>query len=181
MSTDSKAAWRNRIIGLVLALVLYAVDQWLKDYMRFTLNLEQVRNINVLPFFDLTWVPNYGVSLGMLTATSMEMRWMLVALTGAIAGIVAIWMLRERRLIDVLALAMILGGALGNIHDRFTIGFVIDFINIHFWGWTPFVFNLADAAITVGVVIILARALFMGEKPAASQGGTQAEESAENS
>lgn len=181
MIVDNRTAWRNRIIGLVLALVLYAVDQWLKGYMQFTLDLEQVRNINVLPFFDLTWVPNYGVSLGMLTATSMEMRWMLVGLTGLIAGVVAIWMLRERRLIDVIALAMILGGALGNIHDRYTIGFVIDFINIHFWGWTPFVFNLADAAITLGVLIILARSLFMGEKSAPSQGGAQAEESAENS
>ena len=109
---------RPRLIGLGLAGVIFAVDQWLKWLMIGPLQLRQLGNIHVLPFFDLTWVENYGVSLGMLTARSMEMRWGLVALTAAIALIVAIWMMREKLLGEILGLSLILGGASGNIVDR---------------------------------------------------------------
>ena len=62
-----------------------------------------------------------------------------------------------------------LGGAAGNIADRATRGFVVDYADFHIGGWTPFIFNLADAAISVGVVIILARSLFWGQKPTPSR------------
>ncbi|NOU04087.1 MAG: signal peptidase II, partial [Novosphingobium sp.] len=101
----------------------------------------------------------------LLTASSMEMRWLLVALTGGIALIVAVWMLREKLLGDILPLGMVLGGALGNIRDRVAMGHVIDYADLHFGDWRPFlVFNLADAAITVGVLIILARSFLIREK-----------------
>ena len=68
--------------------MIYFTDQWLKDYVTWTLKLPEKGKIDLLPFFDLTWVENYGVSLGMLTAQSMEMRWGLVALTSVIALVV---------------------------------------------------------------------------------------------
>jgi signal peptidase II len=75
-------------------------------------------------------------------------------------------MLRERRLGDLLGLALVLGGAMGNIYDRFTRGYVIDYADLHFGEWRPFlIFNIADAAITFGVLILLARSLLSGEKP----------------
>ena len=74
-------------------------------------------------------------------------------------------MLREKLLGDILALAMILGGALGNIVDRYRFGYVVDYADFHIGDFRPFlIFNVADAAITIGVVIILARALFIREK-----------------
>jgi signal peptidase II len=74
-------------------------------------------------------------------------------------------MLREKLLGDILALSLILGGALGNIKDRYELGYVVDFADLHFGDFRPFlIFNVADAAITIGVVIVLARAFLMRDK-----------------
>ena len=161
------AVSKYRLVGLAIAAVIAVLDQWLKYFVVDVLGLDQIgEHYDLLPFFDFTRTNNYGVSLGMFEATSMEMRWALVAVTGLIALVVAIWMLRERNLWDIVPLGMILGGALGNIRDRYSVGYVIDFADFHIGEFRPFlIFNLADAAITVGVVIILARALFMREKP----------------
>jgi len=159
---------RNRIIGVVLALAIFIVDQAIKIWVERGLNLYHVRVVDVLPFFDFRWTENYGVSLGLLTAGSIEMRFALVAMTGAIALFVGIWMLREKLLADVVPLAMVLGGALGNIRDRWDRGFVIDYADLHFGEFRPFlIFNFADAAISIGVLIILARSLLSREKPQA--------------
>ena len=162
---------RNRILGLVLAIAIFVADQAVKRYVVDGLGLKSIGDhYPLLPFFDFTRTNNYGVSLGMFEATSMEMRWALVAFTALIALVVLVWMMRERRLWDVLGLGMILGGALGNIRDRFLFGYVIDYADFHIGEFRPFlIFNIADAAITIGVVIILARALFIGEKPVNEQ------------
>ncbi|TRD11447.1 signal peptidase II [Erythrobacter insulae] len=157
---------RNRLIGLAFAAMIAIVDQAIKAYVTVTLGINTIGDkMDLLPFFDLTYTENRGISLGMLQATNMEMRWLLVLMTAAIALIVFIWMLREKLMGDILGLAMILGGAIGNIYDRYTFGYVIDFADFHIGDFRPFlIFNVADAAITIGVVIILARSLFMGEK-----------------
>jgi signal peptidase II len=157
---------RRRIAALVAAALVFGIDQLVKQLMLGPLALPDVRQIEILPIFNLTWTENYGVSLGMLTAQSPEMRYLLVALTSAIAIVVFVWMMREKAKVDLFALALVLGGALGNIHDRFYRGYVIDYADLHFGEFRPFlVFNIADAAITIGVVIILARSLFSREKP----------------
>jgi signal peptidase II len=82
-----------------------------------------------------------------------------------IATGVLVWMFRERRLADIVALGLVLGGALGNIFDRVVRGYVVDYADLHCGDWRPFlIFNLADAAISCGVVIILARSLFWSDK-----------------
>lgn len=156
---------RNRLIGLVLAAFVAIIDQVVKGYVIGPLALRRVGNIDLLPFFDLTYTENRGISLGMLQATNMEMRWLLVLMTGVIALVVLVWMMRERLLGDIFGLALILGGALGNIRDRFELGYVIDYADFHIGTFRPFlIFNIADAAITIGVVIILARSLFVRDK-----------------
>lgn len=157
---------RNRLIGLAIAAIIYVVDQWIKQMVDGPWGLKRVGdNMELLPFFDLTRVHNFGVSLGMFQATSMEMRWGLVALTSLIALVVLVWMMREHLMGEILALSLVLGGALGNIHDRFVLGYVLDYADFHIGEWRPFlIFNVADAAITIGVLIILARALFVREK-----------------
>ena len=157
---------RNRLIGLAIAVVIYLVDQWVKYMVDGPWGLKrQGDNIELLPFFDLTRVHNFGVSLGMFQATSMEMRWGLVALTAFIALVVLIWMMREKVMGEILGLSLVLGGALGNIHDRFTYGYVLDYADFHIGEFRPFlIFNVADACITIGVLIILARSLFVREK-----------------
>lgn len=162
---------RNRVIGLVFAALLFIVDQAVKFWVVGPLDLRNVRKIDLLPFFDLYYVENRGISLGMFQATDMETRWLLVLLTAVIAAFVAVWMMREKLLGDILGLAMILGGALGNIRDRWELGYVIDYADFHIGDFRPFlVFNIADAAITIGVVIILARSLFLRDKDAEQDG-----------
>ncbi|MXO65724.1 signal peptidase II [Altericroceibacterium endophyticum] len=157
---------RDRGIAFAFAALLFVVDQLVKWWVVGPLNLVEVRHIDLLPFFDLTFTQNFGVSLGMFTADSAETRWLLVGVTSVIALVVAVWMLREKRLWDLIGLAMILGGAFGNILDRIRFGYVVDYADFHIGTFRPFlIFNIADAAITIGVLIILARSLFMGEKP----------------
>lgn len=157
--------WVLRLIGVAFALLIYFIDQGVKTHLIGVIDLKRIGAIEILPFFDLRWTENYGVSLGLLTADSTEMRWFLVALTAAIALFVAVWMLREKAMADIAGLAMILGGALGNITDRYNYGYVVDYADLHFGEFRPFlIFNIADAAITIGVVIILARSLLSREK-----------------
>ena len=172
--------WRARALAFALAAAVYLLDRWIKGLVLGAWDLREVGQIYVLPFFNLTWTQNFGVSFGQLAATSPEMRWGLVALTGGIAMVVLVWLLRERTFGEMGGLALILGGALGNIHDRIRYGYVIDYADLHIGGFRPFlIFNVADAAITIGVLIILARALFMREKPARPQDEKAADPPAE--
>lgn len=157
---------RLRLIGAAIALLIYAVDQWTKNYVTKTLGIDRLGDYKeILPFFDLRFTQNFGVSLGMFEANSPETRMLLVAVTAVIALVVTVWMMREKLFGDIFGLALILGGALGNIKDRYELGYVVDFADLHFGEFRPFlIFNVADAAITIGVLIILARALFMREK-----------------
>jgi len=167
---------RLRAQGFAFAALVFVVDQSVKWLMSGPLHLQRIGSIDLLPFFALRWTENYGVSLGMFTATSAEMRLALIGVTGLIALGVAIWMLREKAKGDVLALALVLGGALGNIWDRMTFGFVIDYADLHIGEWRPFlIFNIADAAITAGVLILLARSLLSREKPANNGDNTATE------
>ena len=155
---------RNRSRGLMLAALILIVDQAMKWLVTYPLNLQgqPERTLHIFSFFDLRWVENNGVSLGLLSAENAWGRWLLVALTAAIAIFVAIWLWRERKRADSIALAMVLGGALGNILDRVRLGFVVDYADLHFGEWRPFlVFNVGDAAITIGVLLLLVRALLM--------------------
>ena len=155
----------HRPLGLTVAAIVFALDQLSKYIVAVPLALQARGQIVLLPVFDLTWVENYGVSLGLLTADGQVGRWLLTALTGAIAVGVAVWLWRERDRRDVFGLGLILGGAMGNILDRIRFGHVVDFADLHFGEFRPFlVFNLADAAITIGVLILLFRALTGGTK-----------------
>lgn len=149
-----------RVPAFGLAALIFVVDQLVKWVVTHPLQLQNARQLHVLPFFNLTWVQNYGVSLGLLTADSNTSRWLLVALTAAISAGVAVWIWRERLRADALALACVLGGATGNIVDRARLGYVVDYADLHFGAFQPFlVFNVADAAITIGVLLLLLRAL----------------------
>ncbi len=154
--------------GLATAAILFVVDQLIKWAVTGPLSLRALGDVReIASFFNLRFVPNYGISLGLLTADSNASRWALVAMTGAIALAVAFWMTRERNPVDQVALGCVLGGALGNIIDRVRFGYVVDFADLHFGEWRPFlVFNVADAAITIGVLVLLARALLVRDRPA---------------
>jgi len=157
----------NRRLGLSLAFAVFAVDQAVKWIVTYPLQLPHRMTVELLPFFTLRWTKNTGVSMGLLTAGSDLGRWLLVALTTAIAGFVTLWLWREKRRDDVVALSLVLGGALGNILDRVRLGYVVDYADLHFGDIHPFlVFNVGDAAITIGVLLLLVRALLTRDRKA---------------
>jgi signal peptidase II len=159
---------RSRRQALLVAVVVLLADQLSKWFVTGPLGINHAGDQLVLTsFFQFTYTENIGISLGLLNATNPVGRWMLVALTSAIAVAVAIWIGREKNRVDQLALGLVLGGALGNILDRVRHGYVTDFLDLHFGDIRPFlVFNVGDAAISIGVVILLLRAfLTRKERP----------------
>jgi len=165
LSRDTERTRKNRIVGLWVAAAIFVIDQAVKWVVTYPLQLPHRLNIDVLPFFKLTWLKNTGVSMGLLNAESETGRWLLVALTAAIAAFVTFWMWREKRRDDAVALALVLGGALGNILDRVRLGYVVDYADLHFGDIHPFlVFNVGDAAITIGVLLLLVRALLTRDR-----------------
>lgn len=151
-----------RTRSLLIAATIFIIDQIMKALVLgpFGLRVEG-DSLELLPIFNLTLVHNEGISLGLLQASSDAMRWGLVAMTGAVSLFVASWLWREANRLDALGLSLVLGGALGNLVDRVRFGYVVDYADLHFGAFRPFlVFNIADAAITIGVLVLLARALF---------------------
>ena len=144
-------------LGLGVALGVAAAD-WLSKYVILNIiNLPERRTIPILPFFDLTMVWNRGVSFGMLQADAFAGRIALIGFTLAVTAVVMVWLWRNHDILSAIALGGILGGALGNIHDRLIYGAVADFFDFHLMGYHWYVFNVADAAISIGVILLLIR------------------------
>jgi signal peptidase II len=164
----------NRSLGFVVALAVFALDQLAKWWVTGPLGVNHLGDeFYILSFFQFTYTENNGISLGLLNATTEIGRWMLVGLTSAIAIGVAYWLGREKNRIDQVALGMVLGGALGNILDRARHGYVVDFADLHFGSFRPFlIFNVGDAAISIAVVILLLRA-FLSRKDQAKSSGPE--------
>lgn len=160
----------HRLLGYGIALSVLVADQLSKWLIMGPVALPMRGRIEITSFFDLRWVENYGVSMGFLIAGSNRERWILVAVTALIAAGILVWLWRERTRPDAVALGLVLGGALGNILDRTRLGYVADFLDPHIGGWHPFlVFNVADAAISIGVLILVARALLVRDPRAPAE------------
>lgn len=158
--------------GFLLAAIVLILDQISKYWVLEVIHLPAIGGIDVWPFFRLTFVGNIGVSMGLLQADSDLARWLLTLATAGIAVAVALWLRKETQAPEVAALGLVLGGALGNIIDRARFGYVVDFLHF-FWGQYSFwVFNLADAAITLGVVLLLGRAILAQPAANAKQDGS---------
>jgi signal peptidase II len=141
------------ILGLVLAFVIAVSDQASKAWILYGLNLPLHQQVEVLPFFSLTMVRNIGISYGFFSSGG-PMRWVLAVFQLSASVALIVWMLRSFSTRLNIALGLIAGGALGNAIDRVRLGYVVDFLDfskIHF----KWVFNVADAAITVGVILML--------------------------
>ena len=157
---------RKSALGFGLAAAVFLLQQVTKWIVLGPLDLRNTQLIKIRPDFDLRYTENHGISLGLFQATSDTMRWVLVVLTSLIAVGVGFWITREDKKADQVALGMVFGGALGNILDRVRHGYVVDFADLHFGSFRPFfIFNVADAAISIGVAILLLRAFLVKERP----------------
>ena len=155
--------------------VIVIVDQWTKwlilDDAQFNAigcldQTQRCGRVDVLPFFDLTMVWNRGISFGIGQSEGI-MRWLLVILTTAIAIGFTVWLLRAARRFTGIALALVIGGAFGNVIDRVRFGAVVDFLDFsgifrpYFFNY---VFNVADAAISVGAVLLFVDQFLMSRQ-----------------
>jgi len=104
---------------------------------------------------QFTRIWNQGVSFGMLQASQDLVRWGLVVFSIAVAVLLAAWARGQARLLPALGLGLVIGGAVGNAVDRARFGAVVDFIDVQRLGFFPWIFNIADSAITVGVILLL--------------------------
>jgi signal peptidase II len=147
--------------GLLVAAVVLVLDQACKALFLYGMGwietLGQPMNgkqIEVLPFFDIVMVWNKGISYGLLQADSAFERWLLAFFALGVTGFLVWWLrgIKDTRL--ALSLGLIIGGALGNVIDRILYGAVADFFYLHAFGYGWYVFNIADTAVVIGVVIM---------------------------
>ena len=142
-------------LGWLTAVAVFVLDRLSKWWIVEVYDLPERGSVAVLPFFSLTMVWNQGISLGLFQADSDLGRWLLIGVTGAISLALAVWLARvETRLLAV-AIGLVLGGAVGNIIDRLIYPGVADFFHFHAFGASFYVFNVADSAISIGVVLLL--------------------------
>ena len=142
-------------LGLAIAAVTFVLDQATKLYTLFVIDLPLREPIRLAPFLDLIVVWNRGISYGLFQQHTEFGRWMLILVSIIASLALSIWIRRTASRWLAASLALIVGGALGNVVDRLAYGAVFDFIHFHVGRWSWYVFNVADAAIVAGVVGLL--------------------------
>jgi signal peptidase II len=156
MSNGNGLSEPNGWRWLPLSLGVILLDQWTKWLV--VTKLQYQESIELLPVLNLTHVYNPGAAFSFLAGESGWQRWVFTALAVAVGAVIVVWLrkLKARsQWMLACSLSFILGGALGNVIDRIRLGHVVDFVHAH-WGDADFpAFNVADAAITVGAVLLL--------------------------
>jgi signal peptidase II len=142
-------------LGFLIAAVTFVLDQATKLYTLFVIDLPLREPIRLAPFLDLIVVWNRGISYGLFQQHTEFGRWLLILLSVAASLALSIWIKRTANRWLAASLALIVGGALGNVVDRLAYGAVFDFIHIHVGSFSWYVFNVADAAIVAGVAGLL--------------------------
>jgi signal peptidase II len=151
----AKGPTRPALIAYGAALIAIALDQASKYWVVNVLDLPDRFQYHLSQIFNLTMVWNDGVSYGLLKAQGGLGRWALALFSFAVAVGLAVWIWRSLRVLPAVGVGLIMGGAIGNALDRVRIGRVVDFLDFSGTHFFPWVFNVADSSITVGVVLLL--------------------------
>ena len=140
-------------LGLSLLAVL--LDQITKLWVAHDMQLFQ--SIEILPYVRLTYVHNTGAAFSFLSEAGGWQRWFFAALALVIGSVIAVWLtrLKAHETLMAVSLSLVLGGAIGNLIDRLAYGYVIDFLDVYYQTWHWPAFNIADSAITLGVILML--------------------------
>lgn len=146
---------------LWITVVIIALDQLTKVIATNT--LEMYRPVAVFPSFNFTLAHNTGAAFSFLSDAGGWQRWFFTAIAIVVSVVIVVWLkkLRGDQAWLSIALTLILGGAIGNVWDRITLGYVIDFLDFYYGDWHWPAFNVADSAITVGAVMLAIDALFL--------------------
>lgn len=158
-------------IWVAIVLIVFVSDQWTKGIIQDHFAYNQVRELTA--FFELTLRYNYGAAFSFLSDQGGWQRWFFTIIASVVSLVIVVWLVRigkhRSKFLESLALAFILGGALGNLYDRATMGYVVDFLVFYYWPnkqWPAF--NVADAAICLGAGLMILE-LFLSSKKEASQ------------
>jgi signal peptidase II len=136
----------------LLAVVLDQASKWAVDS-----SMQLYQSIPLVPYFNLTYVRNTGAAFSFLSEAGGWQRWFFAGLAIVISIVIAVWLarLKQHETLLAVALSLVLGGAIGNLIDRLAYGYVIDFLDVYYQTWHWPAFNIADSAITLGVVLML--------------------------
>jgi signal peptidase II len=163
---------RKHWILLIVFCLLLALDQGSKLAIERSLPLYHSREVEVIPgFFTITHVQNRGAAFGLLgNVPGAGTIFVIVSLVAICLILIYVRQIKEGESWVPLCLSLVLAGAAGNLIDRFRLGSVVDFLDFHYGGWHWPAFNVADASITVGVVLLALKILW-GERNTATEGG----------
>ncbi len=136
----------------LLAVVLDQVSKWAIDS-----SMQLYQSIPLVPYFNLTYLRNTGAAFSFLSEAGGWQRWFFAGLAIVISAVIGVWLarLKEHETVLAVALSLVLGGAIGNLIDRLAYGYVIDFLDVYYQTWHWPAFNIADSAITLGVILML--------------------------
>ncbi len=146
---------------LWIALLGLVLDQYTK-YLVLQ-HFELYQSVQITGFFNLTYVRNYGAAFSFLHDAGGWQRYFFTSLAGLVSVIFVFWLMRMPKDMKILplAIALILGGAIGNLIDRVSLGYVVDFIHVYYQNSHFPAFNIADSAITVGTILMLIDTFFL--------------------
>lgn len=148
---------------LWLSLLALILDQGTK--LAIAASMQLYESIAIMPFFRLTYVHNTGAAFSFLSEAGGWQRWFFAGLALTISIVIAVWLtrLKKHETLMAVALSLVLGGAVGNLIDRLAYGYVIDFLDVYYESWHWPAFNIADSAITLGVMLMLAESFGLGQ------------------
>jgi signal peptidase II len=146
---------KSGLVWLWLTVILLIVDQ-VSKYVVST-QMELYQSIELLPVFNLTYVHNYGAAFSFLSEAGGWQRWFFSIIALSISVLLTWWLkkLPAKNIVLCSAYSLVLAGALGNLYDRLTYGYVIDFIHVYYDNWHFPAFNIADSAICIGAGLLL--------------------------
>ena len=161
---------RQALMGYGAAVAIVALDQWTKHLASLELNYRVP--VELTSWFDLTLAHNTGAAFSFLAGAGGWQRWFFTAVAAAVSVVLIVWLSRlpRHRVPLAVALGLVLGGGLGNLYDRVALGYVVDFISIHYHQWYWPAFNIADSAITVGASVLVLDS-FRSTEPSRPQAG----------
>jgi signal peptidase II len=154
------------LVSAVVILLDWHTKQWVSGA------LELYRPQEVFSWLNITLAHNYGAAFSFLSDAGGWQRWFFIVLASGVSLFLLVWLLRlpRKEWVTGLGLALVLGGAVGNLVDRIQLGYVVDFVDVHFRGWHYPAFNVADSAITCGVILLLLDALLLSRKSGGEDG-----------
>ncbi len=161
---------RRNFAWLWLAVLVIVLDQATKMYFSATMQLGE--SVSLLPVFNWTLAHNYGAAFSFLHDAGGWQRWFFAGIALVVSGGILFWLktLPANARFLACALVLVLGGALGNLYDRMMLGYVVDFIHVHYGTWHFPAFNIADCGISVGAAMLIFDSLFLEKKREAANG-----------